>query len=146
MTSTTILIPFVIHVRDDLSDHYVVGCCINDFSKPLLKKKQELYVTGKSVLNSELFCEDLATNLSTYFEKLPALITGNYNKNFDGFSQTILSTIDIHAPKKKLSHRQQRLQNKPWLTKGIKLVSIRKRRFVFKSHFLVGNDGQKSFF
>ena len=107
------IIPFVIPVRDDLSDHYVVGCCINDFSKPPLKKKQELYVRDKSALNSELFCEDLATNLSIYFEKQPALNTGNYNTIFDGFSQTILSTIDIHAPKKKLSRRQQRLQNKP---------------------------------
>ena len=141
------IIPFVIPVRDDLSDHYVVGCCINvnDFSKPRLKKKQELFVRDKSALNSELFCEDLATNLSIYFEKLPALNTGNYKKNFDGFSQTILSTIDIHDPKKKLSRRQQRLQNKLWLTKGI-LVSIHKRRFMFKSHFLLGSDGQKSFF
>ena len=134
------LIPFVIPVRDDSSDHYVVGYCINDSSKPLLKN-----VRDKSALNSELFCEDLANNLSIYFEKLPALNTGNYNKIFDRFSQTILSTIDIHAPKKKLSCRQQRLQNKPWLTKRI-LVSICKRHFMFKSHFLLGNDGQKSFF
>ena len=140
--------PFVIPVRDDLSDPYVVGCCINDFSKYPLKKKQELFVRVKSDLNSELqlvFCEDLATNLSIYFEKLLALNTENYDKIFDGFSQTILSTIDIHAPKKKLSPTQQRLQNKPWLTKGI-LVSIRKRRFMFKSHFLLRNKGQKSFF
>ena len=123
----------------------LLGCCINDFSKPPLKKKQELYVRDKSALNSELFCEDLASNLSIYFEKLPALNTGNHNTIFDGFSQTILSTIDIHAPKKKLSRRQERLQNKPWLTKGI-LMSIRKRRFMFKSHLLLSNDGQKSFF
>ena len=57
------IIPFLIPVRDDLSDHYVVGCCIND-SKPPLKKKQELFVRDKSALNSELFCEDLATNIS----------------------------------------------------------------------------------
>ena len=33
---------FLIPVRDDLSVHYVVGCCINDFFKPPLEKKQEL--------------------------------------------------------------------------------------------------------
>ena len=60
------------------SDHYVVGCCINDFSKPPSKKKQELFVRDKSALNSELYCEDLANNLSIYFEKLPALNTDNY--------------------------------------------------------------------
>ena len=84
-------------------------------------------------------------NLSIYFEKLSPLNTDNYYKIFDGSSQTILSTIIIHAPKKELSHREQRLQNKPWLTKGI-LVSICKRRFMFKSYFLPNNDGQKYFF
>ena len=99
-------------MRDDLSDHNVVSCSINDFSKPPLKKKQELFVRGRSAFNSELFCEGLANDLSVSFEKLPALNTDNYNKNFDGFSHTILSTISSHAPKKKLSRRQQRLQNK----------------------------------
>ena len=31
---------------------------------PPLKKKRELFVRDKSALNFELFCEDLATNLS----------------------------------------------------------------------------------
>ena len=71
--------------------------------------------------------------------------TGNYNKIFDGFSRTILSTIDIHAPKKKLSRGQQRLQYKLWLTKGI-LVSIRKRHFMFKSFFSTRQCQPKIFF
>ena len=129
-----------------MSKYYVVGCCINDFSKPPLKKKKKLFVRDKLAFNSELHCDDSANNLSIYFEKLPAFNTeDHYNKNFDGFSQAILSTINIHATKKKSSRTQQRLPNKPWLTKGI-LVSIRKRRFMFKSHFLLSNDGQKSFF
>ena len=82
--------PFVIHVQDDLSDHYVVGCRINDFSKPLLKKKQELLVRDKSAFNSELYCEDSTNDLSNYFEELPVLNTDNYNKIFDGFSRAIL--------------------------------------------------------
>ena len=107
-----------VSVADALSTRLLIGepelfCCINDFSKPPLKKKQKLFVRDKSAFNAELFCEDLATNLSIYFEKAPASNTGNYNKIFDGFSQTIVLTIDIHAPKKKLSGRQQRLQNKP---------------------------------
>ena len=77
--------PFVTPVRDDLSDHYVVGCCISDFSKPPLKKKKELLAKDKSAFNSELFCEDIRTNLSIYFEKSPTLNTDNYHKIFNGF-------------------------------------------------------------
>ena len=96
-----------------------------------MKQKKELFVRDKLAFNSELFCEALATNLPIYFEKLPALNTNNYNKNFHEFSQTILSTINIHVPKKKSF-------------KGISM-SIRKRRFMFKSHFLQGNNSQKLF-
>ena len=46
---------FVIPVRNGLSDHYVVSCCINDFSKPSLKNKEELFVRDKSAINSELY-------------------------------------------------------------------------------------------
>ena len=62
--------PFAISVQDDFSDHYVVGCCINDLSKPTLKKKQKFFIRDKSAFNSELYCEDFANNLSIYFEKL----------------------------------------------------------------------------
>ena len=44
--------PFVILVRDDLSHHYVIGCCINDFSKLPWKKKQGLLVRDESAFNS----------------------------------------------------------------------------------------------
>ena len=68
---------FLTPVPNDLSDHYDVGCCINDFSKPPLKNKLELFIRDKSAFNSELYCEELANNLSIYFEKLPALNSFN---------------------------------------------------------------------
>ena len=47
---------FLTPIPNDLSDHYDVGCCINDFSKPPLKNKLELFIRDKSAFNSDLYC------------------------------------------------------------------------------------------
>ena len=52
-------------------------------------------------------------------------------------------TINQHAPLKPLSRKPKRLKSKPWITKGIHM-SIRKRHSLFKSHFLNGEDSEKS--
>ena len=46
---------------------------------------------------------------------------------------------------KRLSRRQRKLFKKPWISKGI-LVSIRKKRILFKNTYLNGNSTQKAFF
>jgi len=54
---------------------------------------------------------------------------------FNQFTSIVLATINKHAPLKPLSRKQKRLRNKPWITKEIHSL-IRKRRSMFKSHFL----------
>ena len=51
----------------------------------------------------------------------------------------------MHAPLKNLSRRQKKLQTIPWLTKGI-LISIRRKRRLYKIYFLEGNQEQKRFY
>ena len=50
-----------------------------------------------------------------------------------------------HASLKQASRRQKCLSSKPWISRGI-LISIRKRRSMFKSHFLLENYVEKSYF
>ena len=45
---------------------------------------------------------------------------------FENFVTCISQMIDKHALLKRLSHKQQKLVKKPWITKGI-LTSIRKK-------------------
>ena len=57
----------------------------------------------------------------------------------------MLEIINKHAPLKQASRRQKRLSSKPWISKGI-LISLRKRKSTFKSHFLLGNSVEKPYF
>ena len=70
---------------------------------------------------------------------------GNFNQLIAEFVALIENTIEIHAPLKKLSRKQQKLQSKPWITKGI-LISVRHKRKLNKSHFLAGTKIQKRFY
>jgi len=61
---------------------------------------------------------------------------------FDEFVQTIQKTIENYALLKKLSRCEQKLKDKPWITKGI-LLSIKKKKLIYKTHFYQGNDTHK---
>ena len=59
--------------------------------------------------------------------------------------QTISSVIEKHAPFQTMSRKQKRIQQKPWLTKGL-LVSIKNKQKLYQSYFLNGNEYEKSFY
>ena len=63
---------------------------------------------------------------------------------FDSLVKNISKVIDIHAPVITASRKQGRLQQNPWLTKGL-LSSIKNKQKLFKTCFLHGNNFQKTF-
>jgi len=89
-----------------------------------------------------LFNEELDQNLINYISNTSTLTRHNFNDIFNGFNKLISQTIDLHAPLKRYSRRQKRLLKKPSINKGI-LISIKKKRAMFKSHFFHGTDVQK---
>ena len=84
-------------------------------------------------------------NFFAYIVNMPDLDCGNVNDSFNGFVNLLRSIIEDHAPLKRLSRRQQKLQSKPWLTKGIH-ISIRNRRVMFRPLFLQDNNSEKTFY
>ena len=56
---------------------------------------------------------------------------GNLDRSFDTFLTTINTLLDKHAPLKKANKKDLKLQQKPWITKGI-LNSIRNRDIIFR--------------
>ena len=64
---------------------------------------------------------------------------------FSRLVKSISDVIDIHAPIIIASRKQRRLQQNPWLTKGL-LISIKNKQKLFKTCFLQGNDFQKNFY
>ena len=53
--------------------------------------------------------------------------------------------INNHAPLQTLSRKKKRLQQKPWITKGL-LTSIKNKQKLYKTCFLNGNDLDKHYF
>ena len=66
----------------------------------------------------------------------------NINDIFDSFYFLLTSTIIAHAPLKKLTDKQKRLKNKPWITKGL-LISIKRKQKMHKTHYLNGSSVAK---
>ena len=64
---------------------------------------------------------------------------------FDSLVKNISKVIDIHAPAITASGKQRRLQQNPWLTKGL-LISIKNKQKLFKTCFLHANNFQKTFY
>ena len=90
--------------------------------------------------DSEQFLNDLNNKVNDF--DFHNLNENNFNHVFDQF---LTSTIDLHAPLKLASRKQQRILSRPWLTRGI-LTSIQNKQKVHKSHFIQGTIVQKIFF
>ena len=69
----------------------------------------------------------------------------NFDTHFNLFMQAISSVIEKHAPLQTMSRKQKRIQQKPWLTKGL-LASIKNKQKLYQSYFLNGNAYEKSFY
>ena len=66
-----------------------------------------------------------------------AITESNINDIFDSFYYLFTSTINAHAPLKKLTRKQKRLKNKPWFTKGL-WISIQRKQKMHKTHYING--------
>ena len=131
-------------IETDLTDHYPIFCVVNKFKTSTVTKLPKTYYRDKSTFSSQSFCDELEITLANFILNQPLLNNDNFDNTFNNFISIISSTIDKHAPLKPLSRKQQKLQNKPWITKGI-LNSIKNKRSMFKSHFINGSDNERSF-
>ena len=131
-------------IEADITDHYPILCTVHK-PKYSTTKNSKMFYRDKSSFCADSFRNDLQADLCNVFEHQPELTNENFNEMFNLFSHTVLSTINIHAPLKPLSRKQKKLSQKPWITKGI-LTSIKKKRAMFKSHFLSDNLEKKLYF
>ena len=66
------------------------------------------------------------------------------DEHFNELLSAISYVIDTHAPVQTATRKQtKKLQNKPWLTKGL-LISVKTKQSLYKSYFLNGNDFEKN--
>ena len=57
--------------------------------------------------------EDLFSLLTNFVSTLPEITANNFNSIFDSIPKIIADTINQHAPLKKVSREQKRLNLKP---------------------------------
>ena len=88
-----------------------------------------------SHFSTENFNNDVEQFADRFLEDLTEITAENFNNVFDYFTNSYKRIVDQHAPIKCLSRKKQRLQNKPWISKGI-LISIRNKQKMYKTHFL----------
>ena len=126
-------------VKSDLTDHYPIFCVIKKNSTNSKKNIEQFFYRDKTKFCSESFCKELQTDLDNYFSHQPTQSNGNFNELFNNFVNIISHSIDTHAPLRPISRRMRKLLQKSWITKGL-ITSIKKKRRMFKSHFLSGEE------
>ena len=116
-----------------VTDHYPVAALISrDLST---NRSKSVLSRSFATFNRDKFNNDLNAKLDSFMSVVDTLTENNVNDILNDFYSLLTSTINIHAPLKKLSRKQKRLINKPWITKGL-LISIKKKQKMHKTHYI----------
>ena len=95
----------------DITDHYPVMALVNN--KLNHKNVQPKFAMSFAKFNSDSFDNDLQKRINRFMPKILTISENNVDDIFNEFYLLITSTIDTHAPLKKLSRKQRRLRSKP---------------------------------
>jgi len=121
-------------IRTNISDHYPIFVTTQKKTRSKPKNSTTLkqrYMQNFPPTNFNLDLE----NLMLEFVNLQiALSHENFNSFFEQFLEAFKQILDRHDPIKKLSRRQLKLRQNPWITKGI-LISIRYKQICIKHIF-----------
>lgn len=125
----------------DISDHLGTFLIIPDNSKSSNKDstKQRLKRNMKN-FNIELFLEDLKHNIRK-FDMIDSndMNLPSVHEFCEEFVSTFVSVVNQHAPLQKMSRKERRFCNKPWLTSTLQ-KAIDKKNKMF--HNIVKNNQQ----
>ena len=106
--TSRVIKPGVIRHDNKLSDHSIIFCSIFGFSISPVKLNYHTF-RDKSNLNVKNNCDEMYESVNKFLADLDDLTETNYNISFDSFISLILKVIDNHAPLKKLSRKQKKI-------------------------------------
>ena len=109
----------------DISDHFPILVKINT-SLPKSIKSKYYFKRDMKGFNSENFVNDVKLILENDFS-----LEEDVNKAINHFVSTFLKIIDHHAPIKKFSKREAKLQQKPWINHKLMRL-IKKKNKLYK--------------
>ena len=125
----------------DISDHLPICAIIKDIkarkvSRANFTRNTTNFVAENFLLDLESKIYDMNINTRKPHNSL------DVNALFDKFWDTFSSTLNKHAPLKKASRKQKKLQQKPWITKAI-LNSFKKKNNLYEQHLKGDRDAEK---
>ena len=121
----------------DISDHLptflvMKNLQVLDCNKPIFRRTMKNFVI-------ENFLSDLQEELQTIEICNPDISVNSISQNLTSYFENVL---DKHAPLQKLSQKEKRLTEKPWISKGI-LKSIKTKNKLFRSHYHSSDPNKK---
>ena len=124
-----------------ISDHLIQYLTIKNFKKPLpCNNKHNLYKRNYSQFKKEEFELELS---QVDWRNIINHNIMDINNNFNNFFKTLETLLDVHAPLKKLTRKEYTFKSKPWISKKIQSLMI-KRDKIFIKYCKEKNDTAKS--
>ena len=71
------------------------------------------------MFNADDFCNHLNNEINSFFLAISYIDGNNFDDRFDQFLQLLTNAITLYAPMRKLTRKQQKSINKPWINRGI---------------------------
>ena len=112
-------------ILHNLTDHLPI--LASSYFKTIEKKSNSGYFRDTKEFQVDNFVEDLYKNIASV-NLSDALSVNDY---FADFISQFSTTLEIHAPMRKFTRKEKKLQTKPWLSKEI-LTSIRYRNKLYR--------------
>ena len=118
---------FVNDITSSISDHFLQFCVTDLFQTPKAKKRSKFARDIRNLYKRE-FGEELANiNWSNIIEEIP-----DVDLCYSNFYKKIENILDFMALYRKMTKKEVKLEQMPWITRGI-LVSMRVRDTLYKS-------------
>ena len=128
-----------------MNDHLPIFCMID--TNRVINGTEKSYIRDLGNFKHDFYCNDLKESLQNFLFYLSHIDnhSNSYDHVFQEFVFTVKSIIDKHAPLKLTTRKQRRLNKKPWITKGLLILTRKKQKF-YKIHFLRGSDAEKEIY
>ncbi len=124
-----------------ISDGHLPIFGIIDIKPDLIDKT--VFIRNFKKFNAEEFRRHLRFGLSDFLGSNTEI--NDPNILFDKFFSVFISTLNAHAPIKKLTPKELKIFHKPWITKGI-LKSIKNRSKMYRQFFLFGDINMQAYY
>ena len=126
-----------------ITDHFPIMATID--KKFVTKNASQKFVRSFKYFDPVKYNYNLQSQFNQFLPQLHTVTENDFNNKFEKFYSIIKLTIENHAPLKRLSRKQQRLKNKPWITKSL-LISIKKKQKLHKTHYIFGLHSEKKYY